>query len=219
MPFSKTSQLLISQVPKKRRELFASNCPGLPETKSRSADVGSERIFFADYLAPYSTQLLEATDTRTELCSSELCCQFDVRAEERPGLSRSASYRLAAFNGIRPLFGGKTAGVQVCAVISCDNSSLASCGQPTSAAKKLATFTFISIQMNASRVHSVNMPTTLQKSLLPLDTDAYELTSRILTDKLAHVHLRTAKNIHNLWTFGVYTREYGLDGRPFTVAT
>jgi hypothetical protein len=227
MPLSKSSRLLISQVPKKNTALFASIPPGLTETKNilvplhqnRSSDAESERLFFTDYLAPYTTRLLEATDTRSELCNRDLCCQFDVRTDEVPGHPNSASYRLAVFNGIRPLFGGRTAGIQVCAVISCDNSTLSSCGQPISAEKKLTAFKFISIQMSTNRVNSLHMPTTLQKSLLPLDVDAYELTSRILTDKLTHVHLCTTKNIHNLWTFGIYTREYDLDDLPFTVAT
>jgi hypothetical protein len=181
--------------------------------------VEPERQFFTDYLAPYTTRLLDAADTRSELCDRDLCCQFDVRAEQIPGYPSSASYRLAVFSGIRPLFGGRTAGVQVCAVISCNNQTLSSCGQPISAAKNLTTFKFIGIQMISNRVNSIQMPNTLQKSLLPLDADAYELTSRSLTDKLAQFHLRTTKNIHNLWTFGIYTREFDLDGQPFTVST
>jgi hypothetical protein len=225
MPFSKTSKLLISKVPKKTSGLFGNNSPGLsdstnvPLEQNRPSNVQSERLFFTDYLAPYSTQLLETTDTRTELCNMELCCQFDVRTEGILGGPHSASYRLAVFNGIRPFFGGKTGGIQVCAVISCNNMSLSSCGQTISTAKKLTTFKFISIQMNSNRVNSIHMPSTLLKSILPLDVDSYELTSRNITDKLTHVHLRTTKNIRNLWTFGIYTREYDLDGLPFTVAT
>jgi hypothetical protein len=225
MPFSKTSKLLISQVPKKTSGFFGNISPGLSEStnipleRNRPSNFQSERLFFADYLAPYTTQLLETTDTHKELCNRELCCQFDVRTEGISGDTSSASYRLAVFNGIRPFFGGKTGGIQVCAVISCDNMSLSSCGQPISAAKKLTTFKFISIQMNSNRVNSIHMPTTLLKSILPFDVDSYELTSRNITDKRTHVHLRTTKNIRNLWTFGIYTREYDLDGLPFTVAT
>lgn len=225
MPFSKTSKLLISRVPKKTSGLFGNNSSGQSESSNiaregnRPSDFQSERIFFTDYLAPYTTQLLETTNTRTELCNRELCCQFDVRTEVLSGDPSSASYRLAVFNGIRPFFGGRTGGIQVCAIISCNNFSLSSCGQPISIAKKLTTFKFISIQMNSSRVNSIHMPTTLLKSILPLDVDSYEMTSRNLTDKQTHNHIRTRKNIRNLWTFGIYTREYDLDGFPFTVAT
>lgn len=225
MPFFKTSKLLISQVPKKTSGLFGNNSPVMSESTNvplelnRPSNFQSERLFYTDYLAPYTTHLLETTDTRAELCNRELCCQFDVRTEGIPGDPYSASYRLAVFNGIRPFFGGKTGGIQVCAVISCNNMSLSSCGQPVSTAKKLTTFKFISIQMNSNRVNSIHMPSTLLKSILPLDVDSYELTSRNITDKLTHVHLHTTKNIRNLWTFGIYTREYDLDGLPFTVAT
>lgn len=225
MPFSKTSKLLISRVPNRTSGLFGNNSPGpsestnIPLEGSSLSDFQSERIFFTDYLAPYTTQLPETTETRTKLCNRGLCCQFDVRTEGIPGDSSSASYRLAVFNGVRPFFGGRTGGVQVCAVISCNNSSLSSCGQAISTAKRLTTFKFISIQMNTSRVNSIHMATTLLKSILPLDVDSYELTSRNLTDILTHLYLRTTKNIRNLWTFGIYTREYDLDGLPFTVAT
>jgi biotinidase len=223
MPPSKTSKLLISQVPKKKRGLLESDWPGMSQTlqleQQRPSIVESERIFFSDYLAPYTTQLLETTDTHTELCNRGLCCQFDIRTEGTAGKSQVASYRLAVFNGIRPLLGGRTAGIQVCAVISCNNLSLSSCGQTIVTGKELATFEFISVQMNSSRVNSVHMPTTLQHSILPLDARSYELTSRILSDDLTQVLLRTTKSIHNLWTFGIYAREYDLDGLPFTVAT
>ena len=179
----------------------------------------SDRIFFSDYLAPYTTQLLETNKTHTQICDRGLCCEFDVDAEDVAMDPETAVYRLAVFNGIRPFFGGRTGGIQVCAVMSCNNASLSSCGQAIIRTKGLATFKSISIQMNSNRVNSIHTATTLLNTVLPLDSDSYELSSRNITDHLTHVHLRTTRSVHNLWTFGIYTREYNLDGLPFTVAT
>ena len=228
MPFTKTEQLLISRVLKKTNgesedsaDTTARNSPStdFSTEENRPPSFKSDRIFFSDYLAPYTTQLLEENETHTEICDRGLCCEFEVHVEDLTAGLESAVYRLAAFNGVRPFFGGRTGGIQVCAVISCNNASLSSCGQAISTTKVLATFKSIGIQMNCNRVNSIHTATTLLKTVLPLDADSYELISRNITAELTHVHLRTTRSVHNLWTFGIYTREYDLDGLPFTVAT
>jgi hypothetical protein len=228
MPFTKTEQLLISRVLKKTNRVSedsaATTPTNFPSTnftmeENRPPSFQSDRIFFSDYLAPYTTQLLETNKSHTQICDRGLCCEFDVDTENVTTGVETAVYRLAAFNGIRPFFGGRTGGIQVCAVISCDNGSVSSCGQTVSTTKVLATFSSISIQMNSSRVNSIAIPTTLLNTVLPLDADSYELSSRNITAELTRVHLRTTRSVHNLWTFGIYTREYDLDGLPFTVAT
>jgi hypothetical protein len=239
MPFTKTEQLLISRVLKKANRVSEDSADTTNRVSEDSADTTptnststnfsmeeirpssfkSDRIFFSDYLAPYTTQLLETNKTHTQICDRGLCCEFDVDTEDVATDPETAVYRLAVFNGIRPFFGGRTGGIQVCAVISCNNASLSSCGQAIITTKGLATFKSISMQMNSNRVNSIHTASTLLNTVLPLDSDSYEFSSRNITDELKHVHLHTTRSVHNLWTFGIYTREYNLDGLPFTVAT
>jgi hypothetical protein len=228
MPLTKTDQLLISRVLKKTNRVSEDSAATTP-TNSPSTNltieenippsVQSDRIFFSDYLAPYTTQLLETNETHAQICDGRLCCQFGVDIEDVTTDAETAFYRLAAFNGIRPFFGGRTGGIQVCAVMLCDNASLSSCGQAVSTTKVLPTFSSITVQMNANRDNSIHMPTTLLNTALPLHADSYEFTYRNITDEVTRVHLRTTRSVHNLCTFGIYTREYDLDGLPFTVAT
>lgn len=228
MPFTKTEQLLISQVLKKTNRVSEDSADTTPRNSTstnfsteeiKPSSFKSDRVFFSDYLAPYTTRLLETNKTHSQICDRGLCCEFDVDTEDVTTDPETAVYRLAVFNGIRPFFGGRTGGIQVCAVISCNNASLSSCGQAIITTKGLATFKSISIQMNSNRVNSVHTATTLLNTVLPLDADSYELSSRNITAELTHVHLHTNRSVHNLWTFGIYTREYDLDGLPFTVAT
>jgi hypothetical protein len=228
MPLTKTDQLLISRVLKKTNRVSEDSTATTP-TNSPSTNftmeenipptLKSDRIFFSDYLAPYTTQLLETNETHTEICDRALCCEFDIATEDATTEVETAVYRLAAFNGIRPFFGGRTGGIQVCAVISCNDASLPSCGLAVNTTKVPATFTSISIQMNAKRGNSIHLPSTLLNTVLPLHADSYEFSSRNITDELTRVYLRTTRSVHNLWTFGICTREYDLDGLPFTVAT
>ena len=228
MPFTRTEQLLISRVLKKTNRVSedsADTTPGNSTStnfsmqESRPSSYESDRIFFSDYLAPYTTQLLETNKTDTQICDRGLCCEFDIDTEDVTTDPETAVYRLAAFNGIRPFFGGRTGGIQVCAVISCNNASLSSCGQAILTTTGLATFKSISIQMNSNRVNSIHTATTLLNTVLPLDPDSYEFSSRNITAELTSVHLHTTRSVHNLWTFGIYTREYDLDGLPFTLST
>jgi hypothetical protein len=225
MPFTKTDQLLISRVLKKTNRVSEDNTPSISTSTNFSMEeirpsiLKSDRIFFSDYLAPYTTQLLATNKTHTTICDRGLCCELDVDTEDDTEDPQTAVYRLAVFNGIRPFFGGRTGGIQVCAVMSCNNASLSSCGQAIVTANGLATFKSISVQMNSNRVNSIHTATTLLNTVLPLDSDSYQLSSRNITAELTHVHLRTTRSVRNLWTFGIYTREYDLDGLPFTVAT
>jgi hypothetical protein len=232
MPFTKTEQLLISRIPKKTNGISGVSAATTPRNSHRTSftveensppNFKSERLFFSDYLAPYTTQLLETSETHTQICDRGLCCEFDIDTdidtESVTTGAQSAVYRLTAFNGVRPFFGGRTGGIQVCAVISCKNASLSSCGQAISTTTRLTAFKYISIQMNSNRINSIHTPSTLLNTVLPLDAESYELSSRNISAELTHVHLRTTKCVRNLWTFGIYTREYDLDGLPFTVAT
>lgn len=228
MPFTKTEQMLISRILKKTNRVSEDSADTTPSNSNstnfsmeeiRPSNFKSDRIFFSDFLAPYTTQLLETNQTHTQICDRGLCCEFHIDTEEVTTGPETAVYRLAVFNGIRPFFGGRTGGIQVCAVISCNNASLFSCGEAIIATKGLATFKSISMQMNSNRVNSIHTASTLLNTVLPLDADSYELSSRNITAELTHVHLRTTRSVHNLWTFGIYTREYDLDGLPFTVAT
>jgi hypothetical protein len=229
MPFTKTEQLLMSRVLKKTNRVSEDSADTTPRNSTsttnfsmeeiRPSNLKSERIFFSDYLAPYTTQLLETNQTYTQICDRGLCCEFHIDAEDVTTGPETAVYRLAVFNGIRPFFGGRTGGIQVCAVISCNNASLSSCGRSIITTKTLVTFKSISMQMNSNRVNSIHTATTLLSTVLPLDADSYELSSRNITAELTYVLLRTTRSVYNLWTFGIYTREYDLDGIPFTVAT
>lgn len=227
MPFNKTEQLLVIGVRKKTNRVSEDSADTTPESSTgtnisteeiRPSDFKSDRIFFSDYLEPYTTQLLETNKIHTQICDRALCCEFDVDTEDATTDPETAVYRLAVFNGIRSFYGGRTGGIQVCAVISCNNASLSSCAQAITTTKGLPTFKSISIQMNSNRVNSIQTATTLLNTVLPLDADAYELSSRNVTAELTNVHLRTTRSVQNLWTFGIYTREYDLDGLPSTVA-
>ncbi|XP_069691217.1 vanin-like protein 1 isoform X2 [Periplaneta americana] len=216
MPLTKTSRMLISRVPKKNIASQVSHHASTVESEQPVTST-SERLFFSDYLAPYTTQLLQDAATNTTICDRGLCCKFEVRTENVITYTNSASIRLVVFNGIRPFFGGRTGGIQVCSIITCSNSSLSSCGQPVDPTKQLTKFDLISIKGNFNQTNSIHVPNTLKNTILPLDVESYTVSSRNLTNLLTHVHLRTIKTIRNLWTFGIYSREYDLDDLPFTL--
>ncbi|PSN46120.1 Vanin-like protein 2 [Blattella germanica] len=209
-----SNRLLISKVPKKTHT--HEEVPELENTTLITNPTNdSERIFYHDYLIPYTTKTINKTQTFTTVCDRELCCEFKIEIETIPSIN-STQYRIAVFNGIRIFYGGKTSGIQVCAIIACDNSSLASCGKKPRVTKETTVFKTISIQGKFNNTKSLHMPSTLLKSYMPLNVDSYEMLSKSHAENLTQIYLHTTKEIKNLLTFGIYSREYGLDGLPFT---
>ncbi|KAJ9584108.1 hypothetical protein L9F63_021544 [Diploptera punctata] len=210
-----SNHLLISKVPKRIRN----DQPAIDiqnTTKSTNPPEESERVFFPDYLDPYTTYLIRETEVNRTVCDRGLCCQFYIQLQTVGAIPDAVRYRIMVLNGIRVFFGGRTAGIQVCAIVACNNSSLKSCTVPIDLKKPSIAFKFIRIQGKFNNTNSLYMPNTLQNSILPLNVDTYEMKKSYLNENLTHVQIQTKKEINNIKTFGIYTREYGLDGQAFT---
>lgn len=210
-----SNRLLISKVPKRNRD---QKSPVILQDTSKAPNPtkDSERVFYPDYLEPYTSYLIEQTDIHKTICDRGLCCQFHIQSQTDLSNAEGILYRMMVFNGIRVFFGGKTAGIQVCAIISCNNSSLESCSVPTDLTKPSIEFKLISIQGKFNHTNSIHMPSTLQNSILPLNVDMFEMKTANISETLTHVHIQNKKQVTNIKTFGIYAREYGLDGLPFT---
>lgn len=217
MPHTRQSQFLSSYVQKQRNTRIG-QIQGGAVSASISPDSSNyipqvEFKFLNDNLKPYKTQLLEKSNTSTRLCTNGLCCSFNISAKFPSNKENSMYYRMAVFNGTRKYQGKETIGLQVCSIISCNNSSLSSCGLSMNTGKDSALFEYISIQGEFYNRNSTFMPTTLLNTMLPLTLDAYEMKNQIISGRRA-CYLRTNGAIRNLQTFGIYSRLFDIDGLP-----
>ena len=209
-----SNRLLISKVPKQIHGYM----PTLEDTtRAQNPTKTSERVFFPDYLSPYTKYTINESEINTTICDRGLCCKFEIKSQIYPSISDAIQFRIVVFNGIRPFFGGKTGGIQVCAIIACNNSTLESCSVPTDTTKPSSTFRHISIEGNFNRTNAVHMPSTLLNSILPLNVNMYEIKTKNISNNETHVCIQTKKPVKNIKTFGIYGRQYGIDGYPFTM--
>jgi hypothetical protein len=193
---------------------------------SKSFAENNSRIkMFRDYLEPYETLLLDEERFVAELrlCHHDLCCDFQLDMHSDRQVQNSSVkdyfYRLAVFDGIRS-YTYATAGVQVCAVIFCTNSSLSSCGYefeiPEEAAF-LTVFNNIHISGNFRLYNSTQLPTTLVQGYSVLSPDSFQFTrEENPVNREVRINMTTTAQISKLLTFGIYGRDFLKDGGPVT---
>jgi len=238
MPTAPTTQVLVANVTKKTSQNSKFNLKHLSNGDNIIEEFPLENIFsnsiaednsrikmFRDYLEPYETLLLNEGHFVGErrLCHNELCCDFQLDMHpDRQDQNTSVKdyvYRLAVFNGIRS-HTYATAGVQVCAVIFCTNSSLSSCGyefeMPEQAAF-LTVFKSIHISGNFRLDNSTQLPNTLVQGYGVLLPECFQFTREEIPEKHeVRISMTTTAQVSKLLTFGIYGRDFLKDGGPIT---
>lgn len=226
--------LLVAKVPKvidgKRSHVASSTYPltyefSDAEITTLNGTIDGERHIFQDYLKPYTTQILPLTNgtktTSLELCDRQFCCSFYIVSTFNDGILNSNDnyyrYRIAVFNGVRPFYGGASAGIQICSVISCTNNTLASCGvrfattddvvQPTVFNKILISGNF---STGSNTVQSLN---SLTMDILPLNLSDFTFTEKdIPGTSVRSITYNLTTETKNLLTFAIYGRNFSADG-------
>jgi hypothetical protein len=181
-----------------------------------------------DYLEPYETLLLNEGHFVGEhrLCHNELCCDFQVEKhsdhQDQNISVKDYFYRLAVFDGIRTYI-YRTAGIQVCAIIFCSNSSLSSCGYEFEMPEQAAFYTVfnnIHISGNFRLDSSTQLPATLVQGYGVLPSDTFQFTREEIPEKReVRIDMKTTSEISKLLTFGIYGRDFSKDGGPVTLPT
>jgi len=238
MPTVPTTQVLVANVTKKTSQNSKSNLKHLSNGGNIIEEFPLENIFsnsiaennsrikmFRDYLEPYETVPLSEGHFVGEqrLCHNELCCDFQLDMHsDRQDQNTSVKdyvYRLAVFDGIRS-YTHATAGVQVCAVIFCTNSSLSSCGHEFEMPEQpafLTVFNNIYISGNFRLDNSTQLPNTLVQGYGVLLPESFQFTREEIPEKReVRFNMTTTAQVSKLLTFGIYGRDFLKDGGPIT---
>lgn len=217
---SKSSKLIIQDVPKSRVKLSAIKCNNNshPTPRFRLGGHLNEGMLNTPHedmslhtLHPLNFHDLE---TKVKLCNynGEYCCRFRVVLQERPAF-HDPKYMLALFYGVRT-FGDTTIGVRSCGLIACLNKDKSTCGMRNHTSRSETIFKQISIRGNFDHGYNDNfdMPITLTYEQLPLTEYTYCET---LTDdkKAVLAEMRSTQPLTNLMSFGIFGRMYVYDGR------
>ena len=229
MPTVRTTQLLVANVTKKTSQksdvLNGEELPYESNFSNGLAESNSGIKMKRDYLEPYETLLLDEGHSASEhrLCSNGLCCDFQVEihsdGKDQKSPVEDYVYRLAVFDGIRS-YVYVTAGIQVCAIIFCTNSSLSSCGyefEMPDRAPFNTVFYNIRISGNFRLDNSTQLPATLVHGYGVLSPDAFQFTREEIPEKReVRIDMKTTGQISKLMTFGIYGRDFLKDGGPVT---
>jgi hypothetical protein len=234
MPTVPTTQLLVASVTKKTSQNSKSSLkqqsigdniieefPFEDNFSNRLIENNSGIKMWRDYLEPYETLLLNEGHFVGEhrLCHNELCCDFQVEKhsdhQEENTSVKDYFYRLAVFDGIRS-FKYRTAGIRVCAIIFCTNSSLSSCGYEFEMPERAAFYTVFSnihISGNFALDNSTQLPSTLVQGYGVLSSDTFQFTREEIPEKRqVRIDMKTTAEISKLLTFGIYGRDFLKDG-------
>lgn len=239
MPNTSTIELLMATVPKKssvRTNPGLNDVPNFGELitptsyrnmSSKGFDDNNSGIqMLRDNLGPYETVLLTEGEFFSErtLCHNELCCDFQVAMHNSHGGLNSSDkgyvYRLAVFDGIRS-YTYVTAGVQVCAVMFCTDSSVSSCGYEFET-QELETFhtvfDYVHISGNFRLNNSIQLPNTLIQGYGVLPADRFQFTKKEIPEKNeVQVDMKTTSQNTELLTFAIFGRDFQKDGGLLTL--
>jgi hypothetical protein len=233
MPTVHTTQLLVATVPKKTKPILKNSSNVDFVTTKPYRNVFSNRLYNnnpgiqmkRDFLEPYKTLLLTEEESFSEhtLCHDELCCDFQV-VMHKDGLGQSSwakgyVYRLAVFDGIRS-YTYATGGVQICALISCTDKNLSSCGYELEGSEQEnfgTVFDYIHISGNFRLNRSMQLPDMLVQGYSVLSSDAFQFTRDEIPDKNeVRVDMKTTCHVSNLLTFAIFGRDFLKDGGTIT---
>lgn len=151
--------------------------PDVEDTKPE--DIRMKR----DKLEVYTAKHLDLKQTpkvQENLCYEELCCEFEIQVSHRAvsGERRSYQHFVVAFDGVRSYDGFATGGTIACALITCLNETLASCGLRFDAEDEIEQdLTFEAIRISG-RFRSTDdvllLPNTVDNKLMPLPHNSYK---------------------------------------------
>ena len=131
-------------------------------------------------------------------------------------------YRLVVFNGVRSYANQSTAGLEVCALVSCAGDAIGDCGgvySPGSDVVAPTSFDSLIITRRADlKQRAFYEPTTLSNSGggLPLGNDFIYVVSGPRNSSLVLMSLVRPRR--DVATFGIYGRRFDRDGQPVTPA-
>lgn len=135
------------------------------------------QVYTSKFLDFGSNYIFERNET---LCYGDLCCDFEIRATKVNFAEDVKSYKqfLVVFDGVRNFDGFATGGTFACALISCNGSDLADCGQrfdPDDNVQKDVTFNYLKIVGNfRSNEDTLAMANTVDHQLMPLEDGLYQ---------------------------------------------
>ncbi|XP_001603861.2 vanin-like protein 2 [Nasonia vitripennis] len=243
---SQTSNaLLVAEIPKLNRRQRIEDIHAGKSTihKFRQAEVptisgippkANLTTEFRDNLRPYTSALIqtgEASSHITTLCDRGLCCDFHVETSydkevaAKPG-AKQYRYRVVVFNGVTNYvtYSGNqsTAGVEVCALVSCAGDSLEDCGKRYPEGTDVVSPTTLESLIITRRANrnapTFYMPTTMERTNRePLSSSDFAyLASGQRNSSLLLMYLVRPRS--DLETFGIYGRRFDKDGLPATKA-
>lgn len=179
-------KVLVAEVPKKRHwedpEIVEQFFSKRAEEGKYRGSVQSVKMS-TDNVLPYTTNRAVnppegVTRLREALCHGNLCCQFEltVRREGRSG--ERYRHRMVVFDGVRGYgVGQTTGGVFTCALISCVNDTLDSCGMTRENNEGITDWTILELKITGKywkSVYAWSGPTTLDHTMGVLSGQEYE---------------------------------------------
>ncbi|XP_058459439.1 vanin-like protein 2 [Malaya genurostris] len=139
------------------------------------------------------------------ICNGDFCCDFSATLTILPDRDITHYYRFAVYDGVRTFQGYADAHVSTCGIITCRNTSLASCGLPMNENSNYLEFNEIAISGKFIANGTLVMPNSLDDMLHSLDVDQYQFYSSVnYSTNYQQVQLTLSTTVANLQTFAIY---------------
>ncbi|KAL7286036.1 hypothetical protein TKK_0019645 [Trichogramma kaykai] len=188
-------------------------------------------LHFREDMSKYKSLVVKPDEeNRATICHNETCCEFHVHwqvwdkqaeAMARDRDYKTYTYRMVAFDGVRPFHDFMVAGVQICAVVACAGPELEDCSTrwnsfnntvlyPSSFRQLKIDLKFPADEQGAPE-RSSYAPTTfrgvMERSLEPYEYEFNQTEAGIGMELLN----RRNRLSMDLLTFGIYGRRFDRD--------
>lgn len=167
----------------------------------------------------FPSQLTHSLQESFVSAIGDVTCEFSLNYTKLDSSNGTGGfgYRLVAFSGVRSYAGVKNGGEIHCAIILCaDENDEKTCGKKLESENYETTVEFHSVSIkltieNEDFESYLVMPTTLDTSILPLKTENY-IFEHEFSDTKQNFHIKSTQALENFVTFGIFGRNFALDG-------
>lgn len=209
--YKNETRMMIAEIPKNVNDIDYE--PGEPSVEPYTPEEMNELALWN-----YRPVKTFALSEQFEYEFDNIKCEIFLNLSRESNLNEDDSfgYRFTIFSGVRSYAGVANGGEVHCAIIPCANEKDEdTCGHKL-LGKKIPSVKFNSIHMKMTITNEDQniyiMPTSLDNSILPLSSKKYSFQTQLDGESKVYT-INSEQQLDNLLTFGIYGRNFNLDGK------
>lgn len=202
------------------REIYAMKVPKDPAVTGPKFEEIPEKFensfknlrFGRDFINEFETELIDFSsgEVEKEFCHGEHCCRYTIDFEYSESNS-TFIYRFVAFNGHREYSGWGAKKLIICAIMTCNDETLNSCGRMPNYDLDQIKFNFIEISTTFNRFGVLMMPNSLDMEMNPISIDHFFYDEFVVSETSRTATISLIQPHSDIQAFALYGHDYEND--------